>query len=192
MTPVQSQAAENTSFQVEEIPRAPAEPGAATLVLGLGNPLLGDDGAGWKIVSTLQDQMRARDIEFDCLDCSGLALMERLVGYRQAILVDAVTTGSGPLGQVQCLSVEELGDPSLGHLTSAHDTSLRSALELARELDLPLPSPILVIGIEVQPSNDCSARLSGPVEEAVPQATEKIRDLLASLRATAGRGVPPG
>jgi len=161
----------------------PATQGAATLVLGLGNPLLGDDGAGWRIVSLLRKQIQAPDVEFECLDCSGLSLMERLVGYRRAILVDGVTTANGKNGKVHCLSVEELGDPSLGHLTSAHDTSLQSALELGRQLGLPLPSPILLVGIEIQPCNDCREALSASVQQAVPEAVERIRGLLADFEA---------
>jgi hydrogenase maturation protease len=111
--------------------------------------------------------------------------MERLVGYERAILVDAVTTANGKRGQVRCLPIDEVGDPSLGHLTSAHDTSLLSALELARQLGLPLPSPLLLVGIEIQPSNDCCEDLSLQVRRAVPEALEVIRGLLADAQGTA-------
>jgi hydrogenase maturation protease len=157
-----------------------SSPGSVTLVLGLGNPLLGDDGVGWKLVSQLQKQKCNRAVEFDCLDCSGLALMERLVGYERAILVDAVTTPGGKCGQVLCLPIDQMEDPSLGHLTSAHDTSLHSALELAKQLGLPLPSTILLVGVEIQPGWDCCEELSGPVQQAVPEALQLLQGLLAS------------
>lgn len=179
-------AEKDRAVQAGETQSSPAAPETATLVLGLGNPLLGDDGAGWKIVSLLQSQLHLPEVEFDCLDCSGLALMERLVGYRRAILVDALTTPGGHKGDVRCLSIDELDDPTLGHLTSAHDTSLPGALELGRQLGLPLPSAIHLLGIEIEPCNDCSMGLSDPVQEAIPEAMEKIRALLSDLPEMAG------
>jgi hydrogenase maturation protease len=118
-------------------------------------------------------------VEFDCLDCSGLALMERLVGYERAILVDAVTTAGGKCGQVVCRPIDQFRDPSLGHLTSAHDTSLHSALELARELGLPLPSTILLVGVEIQPGYECCDELSGTVQQAVPEALRILEGILS-------------
>ena len=73
MTIVPNQAKKEPAPGVQSSQATTAAPGAATLVLGLGNPLLGDDGAGWKIVNQLRNQIPAQEVEFDCLDCSGLA-----------------------------------------------------------------------------------------------------------------------
>jgi len=67
-----------------------------TLVVGLGNPILGDDGIGWRVA----DAVRAikPDIEVDCLALGGLSLMERLVGYGRVIIIDSIQTRDGRIG----------------------------------------------------------------------------------------------
>ncbi len=89
---------------------------SSVLVLGLGNPILGDDGVGWRVVEAAQEAWQRRTdeeqlsdgkstfvvrpssivyglssaIEFDFVALGGLALMERLIGYDRVILVDAI------------------------------------------------------------------------------------------------------
>jgi len=46
-------------------------------VIGLGNPILGDDGVGWVVVHEIESRIG----EVDHLSLGGLSLMERLIGY---------------------------------------------------------------------------------------------------------------
>jgi hydrogenase maturation protease len=85
------------------------------LVLGLGNPILRDDGVGWRVVEEVRRQWTERhplerifDVEFDCISLGGLTLMERLVGYERAVLVDAIQTRDGAPGTVYRLTLEDL------------------------------------------------------------------------------------
>jgi Ni,Fe-hydrogenase maturation factor len=56
-----------------------------TLIVGLGNPILGDDGVGWKVLEQIKQRYQEKGIpepfETDFLAVGGLRLMERLVGY---------------------------------------------------------------------------------------------------------------
>ena len=65
-----------------------AEPGD-TLVVGLGNPILGDDGVGWRVIDEL-DELEHDDASLQQACVGGVSLMELLVGYRRAIIVDAI------------------------------------------------------------------------------------------------------
>jgi Ni,Fe-hydrogenase maturation factor len=49
-----------------------------TLVIGLGNPILGDDGVGWVVAREVEDRLPQMDhpVEVDCLSLGGLSLME--------------------------------------------------------------------------------------------------------------------
>ena len=149
---------------------------APTLVLGLGNPVLGDDGLGWRVAEQVQQKMgKAKpDVEVDYLAVGGLRLMERLVGYQRAILIDAIMTGQQPVGSQFCLALQDLPDSAAGHLSSAHDTSLQTALSAGSALGLPLPETIIIFGIEAEPILDFGEALSPPVAAAVPYLADQI------------------
>ncbi len=88
--------------QPERADRTPADDRRRTIVVGLGNPLLGDDGVGWQVVNALAGRLAplAPTVELDRLAVGGLGLMERLVGFERAILVDALVGGETRLGGV--------------------------------------------------------------------------------------------
>ncbi len=152
-----------------------------TIVVGLGNPVLGDDGVGWRIVEDIQQELGASistDVDFICLSVGGLSLMERLVGYKRAILIDAVNLGKLPVGSVYCLALTDLPDLSAGHTGSAHDTSLLTAIRLGREMGILLPEDILVIGVESLHVYEFSEKLSDQVANAIPCAVTILKRLL--------------
>src|SRR5512138_579375 len=120
------------------------------LVLGLGNPILGDDGAGWKVAEAVQRLIANRlpPVEVDFASLGGLSLMERMLGYSQVILIDCLETGADALGTVKSMRLADLSNPSAGHSASAHDTSLITALETARSMGAATPSRVHVVTIE--------------------------------------------
>jgi hydrogenase maturation protease len=152
-----------------------------TLVIGLGNPILGDDGVGWRVAEEIAritaDQP---DVEVDCVALGGLSLMERLTGYEHVILVDSIFTGMKPLGTVSTFRLTELPDQTSGHTTAVHDTSLRTALKVGRSMDIPLPidEDVLIVSIEAEDVYDFSETLSLPVETAVPEAVKAVLQLI--------------
>lgn len=153
-----------------------------TLIIGLGNPILGDDGVGWKVVETVSDQHTAVDtkqpLEFEYLSLGGLSLMERMLGYDRVVLVDSMETGQSPVGSVQVFPLASLSDPRAGHSASAHDTSLMTALRTAEQIGAEIPKRVDVVAIEAQNVYDFSEELSPPVAAAVPVAVEQVLKLI--------------
>jgi hydrogenase maturation protease len=159
-----------------------------TLIIGLGNPILGDDGVGWvvaeKVQAALSNPQSAipdpQSVEVDCASLGGLSLMERLTGSERVILVDAIFTGKQQVGTVSRFLLEELPDLSAGHSASPHDTSLRNALQVGRDMHVPLPEDenVLIITIEAEAVYDFSQELSPAVAAAVPVAMQKVLDLI--------------
>ena len=147
---------------------------ATTLVIGLGNPILGDDGVGWCVAQHVQEHLVAPDVEVACLALGGVTLMERLAGYRRAIIIDAMTTGA-PIGTVLCVPLEELPNPATGHTASSHDTSLTTALNLGRKLGAKLPDEVWVVTVEAERLYEFSAGLSPAVAAAVPEAVRRVK-----------------
>ena len=120
---------------------------SSILVVGLGNPILGDDGVGWAVAERLSQGPLPPGVEIERLASGGIGLMERLVGYQQAVVIDAISTGRYPIGSVHVFALEELENPDAGHLGSAHETNLRTALELGRGLGVVLPEKVSVVAM---------------------------------------------
>jgi hydrogenase maturation protease len=108
----------------------------------------------------------------------GLSLMERLIGYQRAIVIDAIGTGQHPIGTAYHFRLDDLYDPTSGHTTAAHDVSLMKAIEIGRSLGAELPDQIDVVAIESPYVYDFSEELTPPVAAAVPQAVEMVMSLL--------------
>jgi hydrogenase maturation protease len=154
-----------------------------TLVIGLGNPILGDDGVGWRVVEQVAIKTTNRsDVEVDCASLGGLSLMERLTDSERVVLVDSIFTGQKPVGSISQLTLSDLPDLTSGHSASAHDTSLRNALSVGRSMDILLPDDanVFIIAIEAENVYDFSQELSPAVAAAVPLAVKAVMDLLAS------------
>lgn len=155
------------------------------MIVGLGNPVLGDDGVGWHVAELVSQKIQAESldreqVEIDSLSLGGLSLMEHLVGYDRAILIDAIHLGRGPLGSVSRFMLEELPDPGSGHTSSAHDTTLQTALEMGRTLGMKLPDQITVIAIEAKIDYNFTESLSPPIAAAVPTAARMVLEALGN------------
>ncbi len=155
-----------------------------TIVVGLGNPILGDDGVGWKVAQEVERRLASSgaslgtDVAVDYCALGGLSLMESLAGYEAAILVDALAMDQPP-GTVLTFPLEELPNQSAGHTTSAHDTSLQDALKMGTSMGVELPGRIMIVGIAARRLYDFSESLSPEVAGSVSLATQKVMDLLA-------------
>jgi hydrogenase maturation protease len=152
---------------------------ATTLVIGLGNPILGDDGVGWRVAEQVSERLHDSDVDVICLSLGGLALMEYLAGYRRAIIIDAVSSGAMP-GSLYRKTAREMDGLGVRHTASVHDMSLCSALALGRELGIDVPEEIQVVGVEAEPDFDFGEELSAPVAAAIPAAILAVMDLLGS------------
>jgi hydrogenase maturation protease len=157
----------------------------------MGNPVLGDDGVGWAVADEVQRRLVAEaaagrvrsSVDVERLGVGGLRLMEFLTGYDVAILVDAAEFPDRPAGEVGSSPLEDLPDHAAGHLDSAHDASLRTALDMGRKLGASLPSAIHAVTIQALRTDVFGEELTPEVAAAVPVAADAVMALLE-----AGRG----
>lgn len=157
-----------------------AEPGH-TLVVGLGNPILGDDGVGWRVIDEL-DRLDHGDASLQQACVGGVSLMEILVGYRRAIIVDAIIDPEAPPGSVWCRPLAEVETRVASHLDSTHDAPLPAALEAGRAMGAELPADIDVVGIVIERGDVFGEQLSDVVEAAVPVAAAAVEEALREHR----------
>jgi hydrogenase maturation protease len=153
-----------------------------TLVIGLGNPVRTDDGVGLAVARAVRERLDGTEgVDVTELWAGGLRLTEAMSGYDCAVIVDALTSGEAAPGAVRRLELSDL--KATRNVTSTHDTSLPTALEMWRILGLPLPAHISVWGVEGLDLETLSEELTEPVAAAVPVAAEAI---LAELRTFEG------
>jgi hydrogenase maturation protease len=148
------------------------------LVVGLGNPNLGDDGVGWRVAEEVKRRLPPdQPVNVLCLSLGGVSLMEHLIGYECAILVDAFTLEE-PTGSILILKLNDIPHFSAFHTTNRHDTPLQTAIELGKSMGAQLPDDVMVVGIATKHVCSFSTSLSPSIEQAVPQAVSFVMDLL--------------
>jgi hydrogenase maturation protease len=143
-----------------------------TLILGLGNPYLCDDSAGLKVIKLLEKRLSNPDVSLNETSLAGINLLDYLVGYDKAIIVDAITTPDGQPGSIYVLTPEEFDTTC--HTTSSHDIGVIAAIELGKRLELSMPKIIEIIGIEAGDVSTLSEECTPDIEAAIPIAAEMI------------------
>jgi hydrogenase maturation protease len=148
---------------------------ARTLLVGLGNPILGDDGIGVRLARDVAAQCREGGLEV-LVDgpSAGLDLVERLAGYARVILVDAFEAPALEPGTLLRMDAGALGPAAA--VSHVHATELATALELGRGAGLPLPAAaeIHVLGIATRAADSFSERLSPELELAYRGLLEAV------------------
>ncbi|MGA2590957.1 MAG: hydrogenase maturation protease [Bryobacteraceae bacterium] len=143
-----------------------------TIIVGIGNPVLSDDGVGLEIARRLAGRLAGRDdVDVVQMYGGGLRLMEALAGYQQAIVIDAIVTG-GPPGTIHGSNPGTLWTGR--HIHSTHDANLPMALDLGRAAGLSLPAEIRIWAVEAADVETVREGLSPMVEEAVPAVVERV------------------
>jgi hydrogenase maturation protease len=151
-----------------------------TLVLGLGNPILRDDGIGIHVVRAVAAGCHRDDVVCAEASLGGLRLLDLLSGYERVILVDAIQTPGGEPGQVYRLRADDLRR-SL-HSGSTHDLSLAGALALGRSLGMPLPDngALTILAVEAGDVLTFGETCTPPVAEAIQTVAQMILEELAA------------
>jgi len=147
-----------------------------TLIVSLGNPLCGDDGAGPRVIERLAREPLPAHVELKDMQAPGIDLLLHLDGVDTLIVVDACATADEP-GTVIELDKEGLFSLRLEPRSSPHQPSLLETLRLARTLASE-PRAIHLIGIAAR-SFDLGTPLSLAVEAAVEPAARAVLALIA-------------
>jgi hydrogenase maturation protease len=147
-----------------------------TLILGLGNPILTDDGVGVRVAERVRAALPSdARVDVRSVSLGGLRLMEAMLGYDRVILIDALRCRDGRPGTIHRWRLEELQAISpTQHLVSPHDMSLATALDLGRRMGLPLPEEIIIYAIEVENVTEFGDEPTPAVTQAIPKATAAV------------------
>lgn len=146
------------------------------LVLGLGNPDRGDDGAGRAAARVLRPLL-LEDVEVTEADGEMTDLLGRLEQADVAFVIDACLSGA-PVGTLHRFDVSKAPLPEGAFTVSSHGLGLHQAIELARALG-QLPGRCIVYAIEGA-SFEAGAPLSPAVAAGAVEAIERVRAEIAA------------
>lgn len=141
-----------------------------TLILGIGNPILTDDGVGIKIARKLKEESPQSEVAETSE--AGIALLDLIPGYDKVIIIDSIKTERGKPGEVYKLKLEDL-KPAMD-FTSSHGISIATALELGRMLGYRMPSCVSLYAVEIEDNVTFSENCTPEVEKRVPFITKQI------------------
>ena len=157
------------------------------LVMGVGNPLMGDEGVGPRAVELLLTHYRFPDnVEVTDAGTMGFSILNLFQGVDHVIVVDAVDgTGQEP-GTVLKLDPDSMSPNQILH--SLHDTRLTDVLDAARLMGLE--PDVACIGVQVAQIVHWKVELSPVVEAALEPAVSAVVDLLAERGVTVEAAEP--
>ncbi len=147
------------------------------LVLGLGNSLRGDDGAGPAVVAALSHMDLPPQLELIDGGTPGLETVLLFEGYERVIIVDAAEMGL-EAGEWRRFTPDTAEIKSNEHKLEGtlHAAGLAEALALAEALGM-LPEKVVIYGI--QPKQlDWSEGLTAPLQAALPSLCDEIGQIV--------------
>ena len=154
---------------------------SATLVLGMGNPILSDDGVGLLVAERLRETALPEGVEVQQSEVAGLRLLELVRGFARVIIIDALRSPAES-GRVPGEIVRyEAKDFKGGHrYGSAHSIGLDTALELGHRLGYDMPEEVTVFAIEAVDVETFGEELSPPVAAAAERVISLVREELGA------------
>lgn len=146
------------------------------LILGIGNPILSDDGVGIRVIKEIEKQTSRQDIEIKEINAGGFSIIDEIVGYQKVIIVDAVKTRNGEPGSVYRFAPDDF--KSTMHLSTPHTINFATAITLAEKYGYKLPESIEIYGIEVEDNTSFGEKCTPKVIDAASRVVDEILENL--------------
>jgi hydrogenase maturation protease len=141
-----------------------------TMILGVGNLLLRDEGVGVHVATNLQAYPVPDDIEIIEGGTDGFKLFHLIMEADRLIVVDCVKGGDEP-GSIYRFDIDDFDHPPALYKTSVHQVSITEVVKLSGTMRTPPPTTI--IGIEPAELT-MSMELSPAIREKLPKVLEIV------------------
>lgn len=142
---------------------------------------MADDGVGIHVARTVQARLpQTHDIVFKELSVSGIRLVEELLGFDRAIIVDSHTGKGTEFGRIRKFAPADFMDTI--HPGTPHGTNFATALRFYEDVEPDLiPKSIEIYTIDIDPELTFGEQLSPAVEKA---SEELVKLLVSQLTST--------
>lgn len=146
-----------------------------TAIIGMGNPLMTDEGVGIHVIARLQRTALADSIDILDLGTSGMRALHELEGRELVVFVDCAMMGTEP-GTIRRFTPDDVETKKIQPRLSLHEGDLLNTIALARRFGTS-PRQIVIFGIEpktVEPGDALSADLAAHIDEYVAAIHQEI------------------
>ena len=150
-----------------------------TLILGIGNYLMGDEGIGVHVANKLSQEKFPEHISVLDGGTGGFHLLEYFETYHHVILIDATLDGNTP-GTIRLIKPKFAKDfpPAM----STHDIGLKDMVSALQIMDKMPEIDLFVVSIEsIQQQG---IELTPEVEKIIPVVIKEIKNLLTKIYET--------
>jgi hydrogenase maturation protease len=143
-----------------------------TLIVGVGNPVLSDDGVGIYAARMLMERGIA-GVSIEELPASGLELLDMVLDYDRVVIVDAIQTEGGAPGDHYVLAEEDF--KRAVHGTSPHGFNIATALAMGRQV-VPerMPKEVFFVAIEAEDVENFHEGLTPRISASLPAIVDMI------------------
>ena len=141
-----------------------------TLILGIGNPILTDDGVGIRIARKLKEE--SPELEVTETSETGITLLDLVVDYDKLIMIDSIKTEKGKPGDLYELKLEHL--KAAMDFSSSHGIGIASAFELGRRLGYRMPGHVRIYAVEIKDNTTFGEQCTEEVEARITFITKQI------------------
>ncbi|MDO9556215.1 MAG: hydrogenase maturation protease [Coriobacteriia bacterium] len=147
------------------------------LVLGIGNPLMLDEGIGVRVLEEMDRHYTFGD-QTELVDAGtmGLGMINMFRDIDFMLIIDAIDGTDHPAGTVVRVSPEDFSPNQVFH--GLHDVRFVDVLNSARLIGIELDAECVGIQVQDMSPKELTIGLSAPVEAAVPRAVAAALTLL--------------
>jgi hydrogenase maturation protease len=144
------------------------------ILIGLGNPIMSDDGIGIVVSREVHERLDGYDL--DTSSSGGFDIVDRILGHKRAVIIDSMATGRCEPGTVVRINPDS---PLETHrIKHSHGMNFLEAIETARSCGAPVPDDVVVYGIEVDDPFTVGSEISAALLAGLPEIVgEIVRDL---------------
>jgi hydrogenase maturation protease len=145
-----------------------------TLVLGIGNTLLGDDGVGVYAARELTEKISNENVTVTDTAIDGLNLLDVIRNYERLIVIDAILDEKAETGTIYRLTKDHLPPPSLSG-ASSHNLNLATTLNIGNRI-FPgeIPGEVVIFAVVSQNVDYVTEEMTVNVKQALPQVVELV------------------